>query len=154
MTKSSAVLCKFCHQGHLFPIVEVRKFKPNGEVVTVDLLRSECDHCDCVTTLSSQHTENLKRLAARKADYGNQLLGEEFFAFRRYYGLTLDHCAELFGITKRAYASYEAEKSRPRGPARVLIQLAIDKPFIVKELGILAGVEIPMWESRMGGVQS
>ena len=70
-------LCPACRSGHLHPATRVRTFHPHGGTVAVELLTSRCDRCAVDTTRASQHDENLVRLAARKAQYGKALLGEE-----------------------------------------------------------------------------
>lgn len=142
------ITCRACKVGALEPVVEFREFNPPAGRLVVELLRSKCDQCDASTTLASQHSENLARLAGRQSHYGKQPLGEEIFAFRRRYGLPLTSCAAMFGIGAVTFSRYENEKAYPKGPVLVLLRLALAKPFIVKELADMAGVPVPLWEAR------
>ena len=143
-----APLCRACRQGHLQPATFEEVFHPKGEQVRVQLLTSRCDHCGAQTTLGSQHDENLRRLAARKAHYGQLLMGEEILALRKRYGLTQQAAARIFGKGKIAFSRYENETSYPDDSTTLLLQLAIAHPEVLKELADKAGEEIPLWTER------
>lgn len=88
-------LCPACRKGHLQSITRTEVFRPRGVEVSVELLASKCDTCDVQTTRASQHEENLRRLAARKQQYGSVLMGEEIVALRKRYGLTQQAAAKI-----------------------------------------------------------
>jgi HTH-type transcriptional regulator/antitoxin MqsA len=100
------------------------------------------------TTRAAQHDENLRRLAARKAKYGDVLLGEEIVGLRKRYGLTQVAAARLFGKGKIAFSRYENEATYPDASTTLLLTMAIDMPDSLKWLADKAGVEIPMWRER------
>lgn len=93
--------------------------------------------------------ENLRLLRERKAGYGEHLLGEEIFAFRRKYGLSQQAAAKVFGKGKIAFSRYENEKTFPDDSARKLFQMAMHFPEVLKKLADDAGVEIPLWGMRL-----
>ena len=66
--------CPVCRKGQLHAGVRTEVFHPHGKDVTVELLVSRCDACGEETTRASQHDENLRRLAARKAAYDGLLM--------------------------------------------------------------------------------
>ena len=140
--------CPCCGQGELEPATRVREFHPKGQRVAVELLTSRCATCGNESTSAAQHAENLQRLAARKAQYGGQLLGEEILALRRRYGMTQQQAAKLFGKGKIAFSRYENEVTYPDDSTTRLLQLAIEKPDVVGWLAEKSGVELPFWTSR------
>jgi len=146
--KSDLPLCPVCRDGHLFPAVRARSFQPHGKTVKVELLTSKCDHCGEETTRAAQHAQNLQRLAARKAHYGDLLLGEEILALRKRYGFKQQDASRIFGKGKIAFSRYENETSYPDLSTTLLLQLAIDKPSVLKLLADKAGVEVPLWAER------
>lgn len=141
-------LCPSCHQGHLQPATYERQFQPRGELVRVELLTSVCDHCGAEAPSASQHQQNLNRLAARKAQYGGLLLGEEIAALRRKYGLTQQLASRIFGKGKIAFSRYESETTYPDESTTKLLTMAIAKPDALKWLADQAGVDIPLWRER------
>lgn len=145
---SSLPACPACKKGHLHPAVRLREFQPNGRLVRVELLTSQCDHCQVQTTRATQHDENLKRLAARKAEYGDVLMGEEIVRLRKRYGLTQQAAAKIFGKGKVAFSRYETETFYPDATTTRLLQLAIEKPVDMKWLADKAGVTLPLWSER------
>ena len=140
--------CPSCRTGHLHESSRNRVFHPHGQELIVPLLTSTCDHCGADATSASQHDENLRRLAARKSHYGELLMGEEIHALRRRYGLTQQRASQIFGKGKIAFSRYESETSYPDDSTRLLLQLAIDKPDVIKTLADKAGVELPLWSER------
>lgn len=140
--------CPCCGQGTLEPATRVREFLPQGRKVVVELLTSRCAKCGNESTSAAQHSENLQRLAARKAQYGGQLLGEEILALRRRYAMTQLQAAKLFGKGKIAFSRYENEVTYPDESTTRLLQLAIEKPDVVGWLAERSGVELPLWQSR------
>lgn len=140
--------CPACRKGHLHEQTRERVFHPNGESVSVRLLTSVCDQCGADATSATQHDENLRRLAARKAHYGELLMGEEIFALRRRYGLTQQQASRIFGKGKIAFSRYESETTYPDESTTRLIALAIAKPETLKWLADKSGVEIPLWQER------
>ncbi|NHZ39987.1 hypothetical protein F1609_07410 [Massilia sp. CCM 8693] len=101
--------CRACKDGKLHEIVSRREFFPNKKMVSVELRHVQCDACGAVDTLSAQHADNLRRLAARKAEYGEQLMGEEYIALRKRYGLTQRQASKIFGKGLIAFSRYENE---------------------------------------------
>lgn len=146
--KNDLPICPVCREGQLHPAVRTRTFQPHGKTVEVELLTSKCDHCGEETTRASQHAQNLQRLAARKAQYGGLLLGEEILALRKRYGLKQQEASKIFGKGKIAFSRYENEVSYPDESATLLLQLAIEKPSVLKSLADKAGVEVPLWSER------
>lgn len=114
----------------------------------MELLGSRCDACGVETTRAPQHDENLRRLAARKAQYGNTLLGEEIVGLRKRYGLTQVAAARVFGKGKIAFSRYENEATYPDASTTLLLTMAIQMPDSLKWLADKAGVEIPLWPER------
>lgn len=146
---AALITCRKCRKGKLSPFEQVeRYFPPKLAEVEVRVLCSKCDHCGAETLLPSQHEENLKRRLARKYDYGDHLLGEEIFDFRRKYGLSQQDASKLFGLGKIAFSRYENEKSFPEDSTRKLIKIAMQFPDVLKRLADEAGVQIPLWEAR------
>jgi HTH-type transcriptional regulator/antitoxin MqsA len=116
--------------------------------LTVSLLTSICDQCGAEATSASQHDENLRRLAARKAHYGELLMGEEIHALRRRYGLTQQQASRIFGKGKIAFSRYESETTYPDESTTRLLALAIAKPETLKWLADKSGVNVPLWQER------
>lgn len=141
-------VCPACKAGQLHAITRTRDFRPRSRLVTVELLASRCDACGVETTRAAQHDENLRRLAARKAQYGDVLLGEEIVGLRKRYGLTQLAAARLFGKGKIAFSRYENEATYPDASTTLLLTMAIQMPDSLKWLADKAGVEIPMWRER------
>ncbi len=141
-------LCPVCRKGHLVATQRIREFKPNGERVEVPLQTSICDVCGETTTKASQHKENLRALAARKAHYGNLLMGEEILALRKRYGLTQQQASRIFGKGKIAFSRYESEASYPDESTTLLLTMALEKPNVMKSLADKAGVDLPLWTER------
>lgn len=141
-------VCPACKAGQLHTVTRTRDFRPRGRLVTVDLLASRCDACGVETTRAAQHDENLRRLAARKAQYGETLLGEEIVGLRKRYGLTQVAAARVFGKGKIAFSRYENEATYPDASTTLLLTMAIDMPDSLKWLADKAGVEIPLWRER------
>ena len=98
MNQAKTRRCPACRQAELQPATRVREFHPRGRAapVRVELLTSVCPSCGAEATSAAQHSENLKRLKARKAQYGGLLLGEEIFSLRRRYGITQQAAARIF----------------------------------------------------------
>lgn len=148
MSQTSKRRCPACREARLQPATRVREFRPHGELVRVELLTSKCASCSAMATSAGQHSENLKRLKARKAQYGGLLLGEEIFSLRRRYGITQQAAAKIFGKGKIAFSRYENETSYPDESTTRLLELAIAKPDVIRWLADKAGVELPLWEAR------
>ena len=148
MTQEKPRLCHACRLAEMQPATFERVFHPRGQVVVVELLTSRCPACGNEATYAAQHAENLARLKARKASYGQLLLGEEILSLRRRYGVTQQQAARLFGKGKIAFSRYENEVSYPDESTTDLLQLAIDRPEVVKWLADRKGVELPLWEVR------
>lgn len=146
--KNDLPLCPVCREGQLHPAVRTRSFRPHGKTMEVELLTSKCDHCGEETTRASQHAQNLQRLAARKAQYGDLLLGEEILELRRRYGLKQRDASRIFGKGKIAFSRYENEASYPDDSTTLLLKLAIEQPSVLKSLADKAGVEVPLWAER------
>lgn len=144
----SLPLCPACRKGHLHTITRTEVFRPRGAEVVVELLASKCDACGVQTTRASQHEENLQRLAARKAHYGNVLLGEEILSLRRRFGLTQQMASRIFGKGKIAFSRYESETTYPDESTTRLLAMAIAKPETLKWLADQEGIEIPLWGER------
>lgn len=141
-------VCPACKASQLHAITRTRDFRPRGRLVTVELLGSRCDACGVETTRAAQHDENLRRLAARKAQYGDTLLGEEIVGLRKRYGLTQVAAARVFGKGKIAFSRYENEATYPDASTTLLLTMAIDMPDSLKWLADKAAVEIPLWRER------
>lgn len=144
----SNLICRACKTGALHESATSRVFLPNKVAVTVELLQSTCDRCDVSTVLAAQHQENLRRLGARKGSYGEQLMGEEYVALRKHYGLTQQQASKIFGKGVIAFSRYENEEFYPDKSTRLLIELAIARPDVLKELADKAGVSVPLWPER------
>ncbi|MEY8689677.1 MAG: type II toxin-antitoxin system MqsA family antitoxin [Leptothrix sp. (in: b-proteobacteria)] len=140
--------CPACRKGNLLPSVRTQMFHPHGKDVSVELLVSRCDVCNEETTRASQHDENLRRLAARKAHYDGLLLGEEIVALRKRYGLTQQAAAKVFGKGKIAFSRYENEASYPDETMTRMLRMALAKPDVLKWLADEAGVRVPLWAER------
>lgn len=148
MTTSKPIACRRCNQGTMEPYEHVEHFYPPGGDVEVRLLASRCTHCGRDTVLSSQLEQNIARREARRAAYGNYLLGEDIFAFRRKYGLTQQAASKIFGKGKIAFSRYETEASFPEDSTTKLLKMAMRFPHVLKALADDAGVEIPLWQER------
>jgi putative zinc finger/helix-turn-helix YgiT family protein len=107
-----------------------------------------CDQCGTETTSASQHSENLRRLKARKEHYGALLMGEEIAALRKRYGLTQQAASRIFGKGKIAFSRYENEVTYPDDSTTRLLAMAIAKPDALKWLADQAGEELPLWAER------
>ena len=140
--------CPACRSTDLVQVGYQREFRPHGKVVVVDLLTLRCASCGAESTRSAQHTENLARLKARKAEYGGLLLGEEILSLRRRYGITQQNAAKIFGKGKIAFSRYENEVSYPDETTTRLLTLAIEKLDVIRWLADRAGVDLPLWEAR------
>ncbi len=140
--------CPACRSTDLVQIGYQREFRPHGKVVVVDLLALRCTSCGAESTRAAQHTENLARLKARKAEYGGLLLGEEILALRRRYGITQQNAAKIFGKGKIAFSRYENETSYPDESTTRLLTLAIEKLDVIRWLADRAGVDLPLWDAR------
>ena len=146
--QAGARRCPACRQANMQPATRVREFCPHGQMLRVELLTSKCPACSALATSAEQHTENLKRLKARKAQYGGLLLGEEILSLRRRYGITQQAAAKIFGKGKIAFSRYENETSYPDATTTRLLELAIEKPVEMRWLADKAGVDLPLWEAR------
>jgi HTH-type transcriptional regulator/antitoxin MqsA len=140
--------CPACRSAELARAEYVREFHPHRKTVAVTLLTSRCPSCGTEATSAAQHSENLSRLKARKAEYNGLLLGEEILALRRRYGITQQQAAKIFGKGKIAFSRYENETSYPDDTATKLLSLAIAKPDVIKKLADDAGVTLPLWDAR------
>jgi len=148
MTQEKSRLCRACRQAEMQPTTRERVFRPRGQAVPVELLTSCCPACGSEETRAAQHSENLRRLKARKANYGHLLLGEEILSLRRRYGITQQAAAKIFGKGKIAFSRYENETSYPDDSTTRLLQLAIEKMDVIRWLADKADVELPLWEAR------
>jgi putative zinc finger/helix-turn-helix YgiT family protein len=146
-------VCPACKQGCLHAALRTRTFHPSGKAVEVQLLTSQCDHCEVQTTRADQHDENLRRLAARKASYGSLLMGEEILSLRKRYGLTQQAAAKIFGKGKIAFSRYENEATFPGQSTTLLLRVAIEKPDVIKALADIANVGLPLWAERCEDAQ-
>ena len=140
--------CRVCKNGVLHDAVSHQDFFPNKKQVTVELLESKCATCGSVRVSSAQQEENLRRLAARKSEYEGQLMGEEYIAFRKRYGLTQQQASKIFGKGKIAFSRYENEEFYPDTSSRLLFEVAMARPDVLKSLADKAGVAIPLWKER------
>lgn len=143
-TAKERPLCPACRQGRLHTITHDKVFYPRGTEVSVSLLASICDVCGVQTTRASQHDENLRRLAARKPQYGEVLMGEEIVALRKRYGLTQQAAARIFGKGKIAFSRYENEVTYPDHSTTLLLQMALERPDSLRWLATKAGVTLPL----------
>lgn len=143
-----ARVCPSCRTGQLQIGQRERVFHPHGQTLVVPLLTSVCDHCGAEATGAAQHSENLRRLAARKDQYGGLLMGEEILALRRRFGLTQQVASRIFGKGKIAFSRYESETTYPDESTTHLLSMAIAKPDALKWLADQAGIEIPLWGER------
>ena len=141
-------LCPACRTGHLQAGHRERVFHPHGQPLVVPLLTSVCDNCGAEAPSAAQHSENLQRLAARKAQYGNVLMGEEILSLRRRFGLTQQVASRIFGKGKIAFSRYESETTYPDESTTRLLAMAIAKPETLKWLADQEGIEIPLWGER------
>ena len=141
-------LCPVCRKGHLEAAERVRVFEPHGKRVEVKLQTSVCNACGETTTKASQHRENLRVLAERKVHYGDLLMGEEILALRRRYGLTQQQASKVFGKGKIAFSRYESETTYPDESTTLLLKLAMERPDVMKDLAVKAGIELPLWPER------
>lgn len=141
-------VCPSCRTGHLQMGQRERVFHPHGQTLVVPLLTSVCDHCGAEATSAAQHSENLRRLAARKDQYASLLMGEEILALRRRFGLTQQVASRIFGKGKIAFSRYESETTYPDESTTRLLSMAIAKPDTLKWLADQAGIEIPLWGER------
>lgn len=141
-------ICPVCRKGSLRESTFSRSFFPSKKEVTVELLTCKCDHCGETTTLSSQHIQNIARLAARKSQYAEKLMGQEYLTLRKRYGLTQQAASKIFGKGIIAFSRYENEDSYPDDSTRLLIELAIERPEVLKSLADKAGVALPLWKER------
>jgi putative zinc finger/helix-turn-helix YgiT family protein len=141
-------VCPVCRKGRLVLAERVRAFAPHGRRVEVKLQTSRCDACGETTTSAAQHRENLRVLAERKVHYGKLLMGEEILALRKRYGLRQQDASRIFGKGKIAFSRYENEATYPDDSTTLLLQLAIEKPSVLKALANKAGVELPLWPER------
>lgn len=148
MTTHQARRCPACREATLQSATRERRFHPHGRELVVELLVSRCPACGAEATSAAQHAENLKRLASRKADYGELLLGEEILALRRRYGITQQAASTLFGKGKIAFSRYENETSYPDASTTKLLALALEKPGVMRALADKAGIKLPLWEAR------
>ncbi len=151
MTQSepTRIRCLACRTGELFEASQERIFNPGGRTVKVQLLISRCNQCKAETVLASQHRENLARLAARKSEYGNVLMGEEILAFRKRYGIKQKDASRMFGKGPIAFSRYETETTYPDASTTKLLQMAIKRMDFAKELADLSGVTLPLWQERV-----
>lgn len=147
-SSKSLPLCPACRKGHLHEVTRTEVFRPRGAEVSVELLASKCDACGVQTTRAAQHDENLRRLAARKQQYGDVLMGEEIVTLRKRYGLTQQAAAKIFGKGKIAFSRYENEVTYPDDSTMLLLRMALEKPDTLKWLADRAGVELPLWRER------
>lgn len=147
-SSKSLPMCPACRKGHLHEVTRTEVFWPRGAEVSVELLASKCDACGVQTIRAAQHDENLRRLAARKQQYGDVLMGEEIVTLRKRYGLTQQAAAKIFGKGKIAFSRYENEVTYPDDSTMLLLRMALEKPDTLKWLADRAGVELPLWRER------
>lgn len=146
---ASLPTCRTCMTGRLQPTQRSKTFAPPGvSPVTVSLLQSVCDHCSQHVSLVSQHEENLRRLAARKASYGPHFLGQELFSFRRQYGLRQGAVEAIFGLGYGQWDLFENEAAYPSEGARKLIELAMKEPLVLQHLASSTKQRIPLFRER------
>ena len=135
--------CPACREAELQPATYVREFHPHGDRVAVELLTARCPSCGAEATSATQHSDNLSRLKARKAEYNGLLLGEEILALRRRYGISLQAAAKLFGEGRMAFLRYESEASYPDASTTHLLKMAIQQPMFARSLAATVGVRLP-----------
>lgn len=150
---TSKITCRVCKTGVLHEAVSQRDFFPNKKKVTVELLESKCGSCGSAQVSSAQHEENLGRLAARKSEYEGLLIGEEYIAFRKRYGLTQQQASKILGKGKIAFCRYENEECYPNTSSRLLLEIAMARPDVLKTLADKAGVTLPLWKERCEDAQ-
>ncbi len=148
MNQTKKRRCPACRQGELQEATWSREFHPHGERLSVELLTSVCSECGAQATTGPQHDENILRLRARKTQYDGLLLGEEILSLRRRYGITQQTAAKIFGKGKIAFSRYENETSYPDASTTLLLEMALEKPDVIRRLADKAGVELPLWEAR------
>lgn len=144
--------CPACNKAELCPASRKRSFRPygkNGEPIVVELLTSRCPACGAEATSASQHAENLRRLAARKEQYGEMLMGEEILALRRRWGITQQQAAKIFGKGKIAFSRYENETSYPDASTTKLLTLAMEMPEVMRRLAEKARVSLPVKQQQV-----
>jgi putative zinc finger/helix-turn-helix YgiT family protein len=146
--KKITSICRGCQIGVLREVKNSIDFFPNKKPVSVDLLASKCSHCGVTRVLSSQHNENLRRLALRKSQYKGQLMGEDYISLRMRYGLSQKQAAKIFGKSVIEFSRYENEECYPEKSTRLLIEIAMEMPTGLKKLADIAGIKIPLWEER------
>lgn len=145
---NNLTMCRRCRQGQMESFERTELFHPpTGRTVEVKLLGARCNHCGKETILASQIEENLRRRAARKVHYGEYLLGEDIFEFRRKWGLTQQDFSKIFGKGIIAFSRYETEKSYPDLSLTRLLKVAMLHPKVFKELADSSGIRIPFCES-------
>jgi putative zinc finger/helix-turn-helix YgiT family protein len=144
----SPLTCPLCKAATLRECSTTRTFSPNKICLEVSLLSMKCQSCGVEKSTSDQHKENLRRLAARKKDYGDRLMGEEYIALRKKFGLTQTQASRIFRKGLIAFSRYENESSYPDPTTSLLIELAIERPDVLKALADKAGVTIPLWKER------
>lgn len=141
-------LCPACRKAEMQLATYVREFHPRDQEVAVELLTSRCPACGTEATDAAQHAENLRRLKARKHQYGGLLMGEEILALRRRFGITQQQAAKLFGKGKISFSRYENETSYPDETMTLVLKLAIEKLDVMRWLAEAAEVELPLLEAR------
>jgi putative zinc finger/helix-turn-helix YgiT family protein len=143
--------CPACQRGELIAQYETRTFNPPSSDTPVEVLMgsSRCNHCNAEVTTRVQRLANLSALAARKASYGEWLMGEEVLMLRRRYGITQQQASELFGKGKIAFSRYETEASYPDLTMAKLMNLALTDASVMKQLAVQAGMELPLVEKRL-----
>ncbi|SAI59538.1 Antitoxin MqsA [Bordetella ansorpii] len=138
------VMCRRCRNGRMQTVERIETFTPpTGAVVEVRQVCSRCDACGNERVLASQIEQNLVLRAARKAHYGEYLLGEDIAAFRRRWGLTQRDFSAIFGRGIIAFSRFETEKSYPDLTLTRLLKVAMRRPEVFKELADEAGIRIP-----------
>ena len=147
-SEPKARMCPSCRTGHLQVGQRERAFHPHGQTLVIPLLTSVCEHCGAEVTSPTQYDENLRRLAARKDQYGSRLIGEEIIALRLRFGLTQQVASRIFGKSNSTFSRYESETTYPDKSTTHLISMAIAKPETLKWLADQADIEIPLWGDR------
>jgi putative zinc finger/helix-turn-helix YgiT family protein len=131
------------------PIEREERFNtPSGEVV-IATLAARCDRCDFEAVLPSQMKENIERRRARAIHYQGHLLGEDYLAFRKKYGLSQQDASRIIGKGKIAFSRYENEATFPDESTSKLIRLAMKHMHILKELAEESGVRVPLLAERV-----
>ncbi|WP_144641087.1 type II TA system antitoxin MqsA family protein [Bordetella genomosp. 13] len=142
------VQCRRCRQGHMQAVEHVEAFRPpTGQTVEVRQFSARCDSCGKQAVLASQADENLRLRAARKAHYGEYLLGEDIAEFRRRWGLTQQQFSAVFGRGIIAFSRFETEKSYPDLTLTRFLKVAMRRPEVFQELADDAGIALPFRES-------